>query len=314
MLEDAIMKREKSILVVVDRGRSSSDALAKAVFLARKFGARIELFMCDAERAYVLSQAYVQAGVEQARSSCIESAHRYLDGLAQSVAADGVQISIDAICESPLYEGIIRKALRERPDLLIKSAEGLGGSSLGGLDPTDWHLMRACPTTLMLARGRPWRERPRFAAAIDVSGEETAGLASDIVEAGQLLGASTAGELEILYAEPPGLDNASCEHGSRSLQRLVGALTSIVPDVHILAGNPEESLPAFAKRRAYDAMLLGALTHRPGITAQVGTLTSRLIEALGCDFILVKPRTYQAPNMRGTAKEGAEAIRSETST
>jgi glucan phosphorylase len=42
-------------------------------------------------------------------------------------------------------------------------------------------------------------------------------------------------------------------------------------------------------------MLLGALTHRPGVTAQVGTLASKLVEALECDFILVKPGAYSCP-------------------
>ena len=77
---------------------------------------------------------------------------------------------------------------------------------------------------------------------------------------------------------------------------------SVIVRVHVVAidlldllvGNPEASLPGFAKRHRYDAMLLGALTHRPGVTEQVGTLTSRLVESLECDFLLVKPRTYQS--------------------
>jgi len=296
------MRRLKSILVVVDRSPAASDALTKAVALARKFGAQIELFMCDAERAYALSQAYVPAGVEQARRTCIEGTQCYLEALAQSMAADDVRISIDAICESPLYEGVVRKVLRDRPDLLIKSAAGVRESGPAGLDAADWHLMRTCPTALMLTRGRPWHEPPRFAAAVDVSDHETAGLASDIAQAGQLLTASAGGKLDILYAEPPGLDDTEYEQGSRSLQALVGKLTRVVPDVHVLAGNPEVSLPGFAKRRAYDAMLLGALTHRPGVTAQIGTLTSKLVDALDCDFILVKPGTYRTLITRSPAR------------
>ncbi len=65
------MKPVKSILVVVDRSPSAADAIAKAVVLARAAGARIELFMCDAERGYALSQAFVPAGVEQARQACV---------------------------------------------------------------------------------------------------------------------------------------------------------------------------------------------------------------------------------------------------
>src|SRR6266496_3197419 len=118
------MKPVISILVVADRSPAAADATAKAVLLARQFGARVELFMCDAERGYALSQAYIPRGVEEARQACICEAHRYLESLKRSAAAEDVSITIDAGCDSPLYESIVRKVLRDRPDLVIKSAAG----------------------------------------------------------------------------------------------------------------------------------------------------------------------------------------------
>jgi universal stress protein E len=289
------MKALTSILVVVDRGPAAADAVAKAVHLAESFDAKVELFMCDGERAYALSQAYVPTGVEEARRSCIESAHLHLDGLRSSVGATQVPISVDAQCESPLYESIVRKVVREKPDLVIKCAAATSGRTKVGFDATDWQLMRTCPAALMLTRGRRWRELPRFAAAIDVSGTESAGLARDILEAAHLLTGCSGGELDVLYAESPDLADAEREAGAHALDELVGTVSGSGSAVHILAGNPEVSLPVFAKRHAYDAMFLGALTHRPGLTAQVGTLTSRLVEALECDFILVKPGAYRSP-------------------
>jgi universal stress protein E len=285
------MKPVNSILVVVDRSAAAADAVAKAVLLARQFEARVELFMCDAERGYALSQAYIPRGVEEARQACIVDTHRYLEGLKQSAAAADVSITVDAGCESPLYEGIVRKVLRERPDLVIKNVAGMPCR----LDTTDWQLMRTCPATLMLTRGRPWQSPPRFAAAIDASGAESAGLARDILQAAHLLTGCVGGDLDVLYAERIDMGDDEREIGNRALHELVRKLPDAAPGVHVLAGNPEVSLPGFAKRRCYDAMLLGALTHRPGVTAQVGTLTSRLMEALECDFILVKPSAFRSP-------------------
>src|SRR5690348_10038241 len=135
------MKHVSSILVVVDRSPSAADAVAKSVLLARKFGARVELFMCDAERGYALSQAYVSTGVEEARRTCIVGAHRYLQMLKDSANAADVSITTDAGCESPLYESIVRKVVRERPDLVIKNVAGTPSR----FDATDWQLMRTCP-------------------------------------------------------------------------------------------------------------------------------------------------------------------------
>jgi universal stress protein E len=285
------MKPVSSILVVVDRSPAAADATAKAVLLARQFKARVELFMCDAERAYALSQEYIPTGVEEARQACVADSHRYLEALKRSAAAADVSITIDAGCDSPLYESIVRKVLRERPDLVIKNVAGTPCR----LDTTDWQLMRACPATLMLTRGRPWQSPPRFAAAVDASAAESAGLARDILQAAQLLTGSMGGDLDVLYAQSMDMDEDQREMGNRAVHELVRRLPETAPSVHVLAGTPEVSLPRFAKGRSYDAMLLGALTHRPGITAQVGTLTSRLVEGLECDFVLVKPTAYHCP-------------------
>ena len=284
------MKPVKSILVVVDRSTSAADAVRKAVLLARAAGARVELFMCDAERGYSLSQAYVPTGVEQARQACLIESRRHLEMLKRMANADDLPITIDVACESPLYESIVKKVMRDRPDLVIKNVAG----ALNRFDVTDWQLMRACPATLLLTRGRQWQSPPRLVAAVDASGAESAGLLSDILESGHNLTALTKGQLSVLYAESTELPDKERETGTRSLHEHVHKLPVMPAATHVLAGNPEASLPAFAKRHGYDVMLLGALTHRPGVTEQVGTLTSRLVESLECDFLLVKPRTYQS--------------------
>jgi universal stress protein E len=289
------MQPVSSILVVVDRSPAAADAVAKAVRLARKFQARVELFMCDAEHGYAFSQAYVSTGVAEARRTCLADTYQYLDALRQSVAAADVSITIDAACESPLYETIVRKVMREHPDLVIKNAARARGQSAVGFDTTDWQLMRTCPATLMLTRGRPWQVPPKLAAAIDASATESTGLARNILGAAQLLRGCVGGELHVIYAEAVDLGDEERDSGTRSLHGLVQEISDTAPRVHVLAGNPEVSLPKFTKRQAYDAILLGALTHKPGYTAQVGTLTSRLMEALECDFILVKPTAYRSP-------------------
>jgi len=299
------MQPVSSTLVVVDRAPAATDALAKAILLARKFHGCIELFMCDAERGYALSQAYVPTGVEEARHACLMDAHHYLEALKQAANAPDVPIAIDAACESPAYEVIVHKVMRVRPDLVIKNAFHLKGRYPVTFDITDWQLMRTCPATLMLTRGRAWQANPKFAAAIDVSAAESTGLARGILNAAQLLTGCAGGELDVIYAEPVELRDEERDRGIRALYELVGQIPDPVPRAHVLAGNPEVSLPSFTTRRGYDALLLGALTHQPGLTAHVGTLTSRLVEAVDADFILVKPSAYRSPLGRSYERAGA---------
>lgn len=289
--KESLMNTIRSILVVLDRNPASADALAKAHVLARSCGARIELFMCEAERAYALSQSYIPAGVAEARQACVEGARRYLAELRAASGVTDMDVSIEARCESPHYESIVRKVMRSKPDLVIKSAGGSAGP--GSLDTTDWQLMRACPTTLMLARGVPWATRPHFVAAVDVSSSETEGLTAAILDSAGILAHCAGAELDVAYAQSP--RELSGSNGPQDLAKLARPQSGTGLSIHVLSGTPEEKLAGFARARHCDAMLLGALTHRPGLTAQVGTLTSRLVEELACDLILVKPVEFVSP-------------------
>lgn len=290
------MDKVESILVAVERNGDARQALVKSFVLARHFRARLELFLCDAEHAYTLRHVYDQRGVEQAISACLADGRRYLESLSHSVAADDVPISIDVACESPLYEGIVHKVLRSCPDLVVK-AGGPGATGRPALSPSDWQLIRTCPVPLMITRGRPWQPHPRFAAAIDVSPDETPGLGRAILQTAQFLSQGCQGALDVVYSQRAA--NGSTESLLAEHTGMLGALaTELGIDrsaVQVLQGDPDQTLPQFARDRRYDAMVLGALSHRPAVATAVGTVTGRLVDSLDCDFILVKPGTYASP-------------------
>lgn len=284
-----------SILVVADRSPADAGLLVKAARLAKRFGADLELLLCDAEHAYALEHAYERSGVETVRQHCVADALAYLARLKGSVSDPDLEVSIDASCHSPLYEGIVRKVIASRPGLVIKSAGELDARGRATFDANDWQLMRACPVTLMLTRGRRWNPRPRFAAAVDVSDEETEGLAKLIVQNADSMARPCDGQLELLYAENRGTAEAVAEAHAAAMDRLIQRSHLEKANVHILAGDPEQTLPAFARQQDYDVLVLGALTHRAGLTTMVGSLTARLVDALDCDFVLVKPACYRSP-------------------
>jgi universal stress protein E len=271
------MKVDASLLVVVDRGERVAEYLAKAVELARQCRARVELFLCEAEQAYVLAHQYECEGVETARAECISAARAYLLELKTHMHAPDLEISIAAECESPLYEGIVHQVLRGRPDLVIKRA--------AVMDPNDWQLMRTCPATLMLARGRSWRAPARFAAAVDVSEGETIGMPESVLQVARVLARNCGARLEVIY----GATARPMRTHLNELRRLCESKGVGSDRTHILYGDPESTLPAFAAQEDYDLVILGALAHRPAASLMLGSLTSKLVDALDCDLVLVKP-------------------------
>jgi universal stress protein E len=286
--------RPNSILVVVERARNASGLIDKALVIARHFGARLELFMCDSEQAYELLHAYDQEGVQRARAESIAQARDYLLKLKAAAKAPDVDIAIDARCESPFYEAVVRKALRSGCDLVIKSLSARRGGQHGSADPTDWQLMRACPAMLMLTRRSAWHTPARFAAAVDVSEQETPSLPQDVMQAARALAHPWQANLDAMYGESA-LSDAAVPARAERLRKLCAAAGVTPARTHVLRGPAEQTLPPFARQQDYDVLVLGALTHRPAGTALVGTLTSKLLDALECDFVLVKPGGYRCP-------------------
>lgn len=308
------MEKLTSILVIVDTRNEMNRTLAKALFLARRFGASLELFLCDSERAYVLKHSYIaeeaararqsyvaidpamQAvanpsqypnDIEKARQVCLADELAYLSALRESLHASDVNITLDVACHSPLYESIVRKVKQSAPDLVIKSTSGRHPMRRFFLDDNDWQLARACPAALMLTRQRKWANPPRFAAAVDVSEHETCDTAHMILRTSEYLALGCQGELDVMYSETQE-DVSNEREASTKLQQLAYEHNVNADHTHVLHGQADETLPVFATAEHYDVLVLGALTHRRGFAALIGTLTSKLVDALDCDFVLVK--------------------------
>lgn len=288
------MDKLTSILVVIDPADDSRHVVAKAMILARHFRARLELFLCDSENAYALSHAYDTRGVATAREVCRSAGQQYLDAVRRSLAED-VQITTHVACESPLYEAVVRRVLQTQPDLVIKSAAGHHPIRRFVLDANDWQLARTCPAALMLTRGKTWSARPLFAAAVDVTDAEGAAQARSIMQTAGFMAGGCKADLDIVFSRPTGLDAETREAQTNSLARLVNEFGIGAERTTVLNGAAEDTLPPFAAGKDFDVLIMGALTRRRGLAALVGTLTSKLVDALECDFVLVKPESYACP-------------------
>jgi nucleotide-binding universal stress UspA family protein len=232
--------------------------------------------------------------LEKDRQLCLADGLKYLDGLKESLRASDVQISVDVACHSPLYESILHKVRDNSPDLVIKTASGSHPMRRIRFDDNDWQLAQLCPVPLMLTQSRPWAASPRFAATVDVSEYEHGSLARRIVHTAHFLANGCDAQLDILYSEREPVSAA--KHAERALALSQLASEHDVPPDHIrlLKGEAEEALPRFAAGQDYDVLVLGALTRRRGVAALMGTLTSKLVDSLDSDFVLVKPEDFAA--------------------
>ena len=288
------MDKLTSILAVIDPADETRHVVAKAMVLARHFSARLELFLCDSEHAYSLRHAYDRTGVAEARQMCLAKGQLYLDAMRRAIAED-VSITTHVSCDSPLCEAIVHRVQESRPDIVIKSGAGQHPLRRFTLDANDWQLARTCPVPLMLTRGRPWSAGGRFAALVDVADTNHGGLARSIMQTAGFLTLGCHGQLDVIYSEDESGDEASRARRKDTLDRLVHEFRIGAEHARVLNGEADDVLPDFAARQAYDLVFLGALTRKHGVAALVGTLTSKLIDSLDCDFVLVKPESYVTP-------------------
>ncbi len=290
------MKKIQSILVAVERSGDPKPVIAKAVALARCFGARVELFLDNAESAYVQRRQYETGALASVRESCIAESLVYLERLWSSLAIHDVAVAFDAACESPGYEGIVHKVQQASPDLVVRGMVEGGRSAGRALDASEWELVRTCPAPLLLTRGRPWNPHPAVAAAIDIAGDEAPAVTRSILRAAKRFCVDCEGTLDVIYAHR--VDHASPEgiESDRAVLAQRARQADVQPrELFVVIGEPAAAIPRFAERHAFDVLVLGALTHRKALTALVGTLTGRLIETLDSDILLVKPPFFRSP-------------------
>jgi len=86
------------------------------------------------------------------------------------------------------------------------------------------------------------------------------------------------------------------------LKRLTDEYHIPADRVIALRGDPDSELPALVARKRYDVLALGAPTHRRGLVALAGGLSSKLVDATDSDLLLVRlpehnsvdvPRTHE---------------------
>jgi universal stress protein E len=278
----------ESILVVLDRSERDEHVCDKAVFLARLLDANLELFLCDSERQLALKQNYEAAAAERGRNVCIAEATRHLDSVRYHLPLDPSRITTSAWCDSPLYEGICRKVAQAKPHLVLKSPDGSHPGTPLYFSDNDWQLASTCRMPIMFVRGRRWNDPARVGAAIELSSLQGVPLAREIASVASQIHSRTRGRLEILTCAPRERAATAEEPHPHRLAEALSQMPACRDAVQVLEGDADAVLPRSCAERDYDVLVIGALAHREGSVPRVGSLTSKLIDALDCDFILVK--------------------------
>jgi hypothetical protein len=256
------MEKLTSILVVV-RAAENESLLGKAIMLARRSGARIELLLTDPTAASGLATWLTSIGF-----------------------GDRVSFVLDASGDA-LHDVILRRLEHHPVDLVMKSADGAIALRRVLHAADDMDLAAVLDAPLLRVGEKPWKDEMRIAAAVDVSLRDGDAVARSILHAAGLIATRCEATLDVLYSEREARDDGVRMERAVRVARLVREFHVGGERLRMLAGAPDESLPKAVSAGQYDLVVLGTIPRRAA-TPWAPALTSLLTSSIPGDVMLVK--------------------------
>ena len=312
------MAHSRNILAVVDPTSDSQPAAQRAVWLAERLGASVELFICDHDQYLAGTRFGDSDELRNARQQLIDRHLKRLKTLAESLKTRNVLLSVDAYWHHPLDEGIVAKARETQPYLVVKDTHYHPAIERAMFSNTDWNLIRNCPSALLLVKPRAVGDRPCIVAAVDPvhRHDKPAELDRRILARALELRTAVEGELHVFHAYDPApalaaettLLVAPVAAPVRDLTKVLArrhrkAFEALLQDharsefqTHLRSGSPKSLLIALAVQLQADMIVMGAVSRRGLERAFIGSTAEKVLDHLPCDLLIVKPR--EAPTTR----------------
>lgn len=309
------MKRFANILFATQGLPGHSDALEQAIRIASSNGVPVSgLIACPEFPANILQ--YQKSYEQSLQDSLNQSIHEFR--LQYELSDDEMPFPLTVKSSEQPAVCIIKEALADNKDLIIKEAEPLGEKA-EGFKAIDMTLLRKCPCPIWLHRpiNKP-RDKRRVAVAMDplTTSEEQHSLAVRLLELSRSIADSCDSRLHVIscweyYLEnylhdntwihvddaelKHELDKAKADH-KQALQQLLedsGVAGEIV--IHHLHGKPDEKIPDYVESIEVDVLVMGTLA-RTGIAGYViGNTAENILQSINCSLVALKPDGFVSP-------------------
>jgi universal stress protein E len=288
----------KKILVTVGM-RAESSAVRRAVSLATRSGAEIELYgvVYDPHLEGYLGHAEVYAPL---RDRLVAERKAALEALAAKLERQSLRVSVEASWVHTASDAVSREAVDGGADLVVVDLQGPDGKP----SHDDFRLISMCPLPVLVARGddAPYAT---VVAAVDPSRSrgKPAGLDLAIIEAAKGLTGLYGARLEVVHSYTPLTELAAdaafdgvliadvqqkLEEDRRAdIARLAEQAGLPEDSAYIVTGRPAEVLSARAESAGL--VVLGAVSRGPIRHFLLGSTAERVLRSEGGDVLVVKP-------------------------
>ncbi|MBA1201243.1 universal stress protein [Pseudomonas capeferrum] len=279
------MQAVRSILVVLDPEHAHSRALARAKLIAGVTGARLHLLMCDRKQDHKAILSLLQSQLHDDGYNSVTHEQAWHDTLHQSI----IDVQQAEGCDLVIKE--------HRPDNPLKKAL---------LTPSDWKLLRYCPSAVLMVKSdRQWAEGV-ILAAVDVGNQDDAHrrLHASIVDHGFGIATLAKGELHVISAHPSPMLSAAdpvyqlkdtIEEHYREACRAFQAEFGIPDERLHIAEGPADVLIPFTEKKHHAVVTVIGTVARTGISgALIGNTAEVVLDSLEGDVLVLKSEEASA--------------------
>lgn len=300
----------KRILAVVEADRENQPALSRAYEIAAKTGATVTAMMVVYDLSYDMTTMLSPDEREAMRNAVTNEHAKWLSAHLNKQGFSRTDIVVE--WNNRNYESIIRYTIHHDIDLVVKATKKHDDLVSVIFTPTDWHLMRKCPSMVLLVKEHDWPEGGELIAAVNVGSEddehaalndkitETANDFATLLEANVNLVNSYPSTPLNIAIEVPEFDPDTYHKTVKTHHQKEMATHALKYGVHekkcyVKEGLPEKVIPQIAKELDAELVIIGTVG-RVGISAAlIGNTAEHVIDELNCDVLAIKPEGFVSP-------------------
>ena len=299
-----------TILAIIELDNFPQQVAARATWLASNYGCDLTLVLSDPTVAVLGSGYIVSSAAQDIEDRITATQQQLLDEYADAAKSAGVAATTEILEERPAAGAIVALVEKTAPKLVVKGTHFHSAASRAIFADVDWQLIRRLDLPLWLVKQDGWVEKPTIVAAVDPThaGDEKGTLDQKIVIAAKKIADFSDGDLQLLHTyqrlkevgskamwtfKPIKLDVEDLQEHMRDEHKAMldslAANNGIAADhVHQLPGRADEILPAFARSKGANLVVMGAIA-RSGLKRRIiGSTAERVLDHLHCDVLIIR--------------------------
>jgi|TARA_Y100001970_G_scaffold202633_1_gene246709 universal stress protein E len=305
-----VMINYQHILAVVEMERDTQPALSRAQEISDKTGATITAMLVVYDLSYDMTTMLSPDEREAMKDAVTKEHASWLSEHLRQLGFSHIDIVVQ--WNNRAFEAVIHHVIDNDIDLVVKATKRHDDLASVIFTPTDWHLLRKCPSPVLLVKEHDWPEGGQIIAAVNVGSEDDEhNLLNDKLtvianDYAKLLNGNVNLvnsypstplniAIEVPEFDPDAYNNSVKHHHQAEMAGHAKKYGITTANTYVKEGLPEKVIPMVAKDIDAELVIIGTVG-RVGLSAAlIGNTAEHVIDELDCDVLAVKPDGFVSP-------------------